>query len=133
MQTSRLAKGAQWLIVDGSIIDVGELIRDDSGIHKGDNEVFRLSQDITGTFKVFHANLKRIDSVHKPGLSIMDHIREKIVGNVVGVLDTHKHLPPLSSPTHRFWKERAAGAPYYNAVGSSLAAEGASATACIVA
>ena len=62
---SRVRSGAQWLIVDGTVVNVEELIRNDDGIHKGGCAVLRVGEDITYFFRSMHANLPRISSVHR--------------------------------------------------------------------
>jgi ADP-ribosylglycohydrolase len=46
------------------------------------------------------------------------------VGNAVGILDTHRHMPPLTSSLHRFWVESDEKEPYHEHSLTSLAASG---------
>eukprot|EP00931_Biecheleriopsis_adriatica_P089827 TRINITY_DN63902_c0_g1_i1.p1 TRINITY_DN63902_c0_g1~~TRINITY_DN63902_c0_g1_i1.p1 ORF type:complete len:472 (-),score=69.54 TRINITY_DN63902_c0_g1_i1:581-1996(-) len=115
-------QGSQWLIVDGTIIDVAAL----KDVHKGGLDVLqsRIGLDITGMFRCFHSNLPRTDSLHNPGSTVMEHIREKIAAHAVGILDTHRHWPPLTSSDHRFWVESEEREPYMEMIASSLALQG---------
>lgn len=122
----RVQEGAKWLIIDGTIIDVEPLTQKGDTLHKGGGDVLSRSvgDDLTGYFIYYHANTPRVDSLHKPGISHMEHVREKVVKNAVGILDTHVHMPPLTDPHHRFWVESDEKKPYYEHSQTSLAAQG---------
>jgi hypothetical protein len=108
------------------VVDVSALIQKGNTLHKGGGDVLRrgIGDDITGYFVYYHANTPRIDSLHKPGLSHMEHVREKVVKNAVGVLDTHADRPSLTSSNHRFWVESDEKQPYYEHSKTSLGALG---------
>jgi hypothetical protein len=122
----KVREGAQWLIIDGTIIDVAPLTEKGETMHKGGGDVLRRSvgDDLTGYFVYYHANTPRVNSLHKQGLSHMEHVREKCVKHAVGVLDTHAHMPLLTSPFHRFWVESDEKAPYFEHSLTSLSARG---------
>jgi hypothetical protein len=114
------------LIIDGTVIDVSALTRKGDTLHKGGGDVLTRSigEDLTGYFIYYHANIPRIDSLHKPGISHLEHVRDKVIQNAVGILDTHKHMPPLTSSRHRFWVESDEKEPYHEHSLTSLAAKG---------
>lgn len=122
----RVDAGAKWLIIDGTIIDVSALTTQGDTLHKGGGDVLTRSigEDLTGYFIYYHANIPRINSLHKPGISHLEHVREKVVNNAVGILDTHRHMPPLTSSRHRFWVESNEKEPYHEHSLTSLGAEG---------
>lgn len=122
----RVDEGSKWLIIDGTIIDVSKLTQKGDTLHKGGGDMLTRSvgDDLTGYFIYYHANTPRIKSLHKPGLSHLEHVREKIVDNAVGLLDTHRHMPPLTSSRHRFWVESDEKDPYHEHSLTSLAAKG---------
>merc|ERR1719199_1950546 len=103
----RVQEGAQWLVIDGTIIDVAALTQKGDTLHKGGGDVLRrgVGGDLTGYFVYYHAHMPRIDSLHKPGVTHTGHVREKVLKHAVGVLDTHGHMPSLTSRHHRFWEE----------------------------
>jgi len=122
----RVKEGAKWLLIDGTIIDVSVLVQPGDTLHKGGGDVLTRSigEDLTGYFIYYHANIPRIASLHKPGLTHLEHVREKVVKNVVGVLDSHRHRTPLTSPQHRFWVESEEKAPFHEHSVTSFAAQG---------
>jgi len=122
----RVKEGAKWLIIDGTIIDVSVLIQPGDTLHKGGGDVLTRSigEDLTGYFIYYHANIPNIASLHKPGMTHMEHVRDKIVKNAVGVLDTHTQRPPLTSPHHRFWVESEEKTPFHEHSATSFAAQG---------
>jgi hypothetical protein len=121
-----VGEGAKWLIIDGTIIDVTALTSKGDTLHKGGGDVLTRSigEDLTGYFVYYHANIPKIASLHKPGISHLEHVREKVVSNAVGVLDTHRHMPSLTSSRHRFWVESDEKEPYHEHSLTSLAATG---------
>lgn len=123
---AKVREGHKWLVVDGTIIDVAPLTENTQTLHKGGADVLTRSigDDITGYFEYLHANLPRVDSLHKPGLSHMEHVRQKVSENGVAMLNTHAHLTSLSSPYHRFWVEGKKKAAYNEVMSSSLAMDG---------
>lgn len=118
--------GSKWLIIDGTVVDVSALTSKGDTLHKGGGDVLtrRIGEDITGYFVYYHANIPRIGSLHKPGISHLEHVREKIIKNAVAILDSHSHKTPLTSSAHRFWVESDAKEPYHEHSMTSLAAEG---------
>lgn len=122
----RVEEGAKWIIIDGTVIDITALTQKGDTLHKGGGDVLTraIGDDLTGYFIYYHANIPRVDSLHKPGLSHLEHVLEKVAANAVAVLDTHMHLPPLSSPDHRFWVESDEKETYHEHSLSSLSAQG---------
>lgn len=123
---TKVAAGAQWVIIDGTVVDVELLCAKGDTLHKGGGDVLRraIGEDLTGYYIYYHANTPRIRSLHKPGLSHMEHVREKIVKYAVGILDTHVHRAPLTSAEHRFWVEMPEKSPYYEHSATSFGARG---------
>lgn len=125
-----VGRGAQWVIVDNSVIDVTALQDERSG-HKGGN-IFNIGADNTFLFNELHANLPKMPSKHRPDLpSITAHIQEKVRDNIVGILDTRRHEVPLSDPAHRFWKPTERKPAYIEQVSSSLSAAGVDASSAV--
>lgn len=122
----RVAEGAKWVIIDGTIVDIEPLTQKGDALHKGGGDVLTraIGGDLTGYFVYYHANIPRTQSLHKPGISHLEHVREKVVQHAVAVLDTHRHLPPLGSPEHRFWVESDEKEPYHEHSCTSFAALG---------
>eukprot|EP00747_Dinoflagellata_sp_TGD_P183904 gnl/TRDRNA2_/TRDRNA2_39110_c0_seq2.p1 gnl/TRDRNA2_/TRDRNA2_39110_c0~~gnl/TRDRNA2_/TRDRNA2_39110_c0_seq2.p1 ORF type:complete len:422 (+),score=70.71 gnl/TRDRNA2_/TRDRNA2_39110_c0_seq2:75-1340(+) len=127
---AEVKRGAQWVIIDNSVIDVTALQDERSG-HKGGN-VFNLGKDNTFLFHELHANLPVLPSKHRPELpSISAHILEKVQNNIVGILASRQNEVPLSDPSHRFWKPSQRKPPFTEQVATSLTATGVDAAAAI--
>jgi len=118
----RVAAGARWVIVDGTVVDVDGL----KEVHASCPEVLlsRVGTDITSIFKCFHGNLAKTKSQQREGLTVMEHVREKVFMHAVGIIDSHSQRLPLSKPEHRFWAESTKQDPYMDIVSSSLAMTG---------
>lgn len=113
-----------WIIVDNTILDVGPLIEDKDGAHKGGN-VFSIGRDNTHLFHELHANLPQVPSAHRPDLpSIMAHIQEKVQKHAVGIILARQHEIPLTDPKHRFWTPTQRRPPYLQKATTSIASRG---------
>jgi len=119
--TAACERGMKWIVVDNTILDVGPLVEDKDGAHKGGN-VFSIGRDNTHLFHELHANLPHMHSVHRPDLpSITAHIQEKVQRNAVGILQSRRHEVPLTDPKHGFWTPTARRPPYVQKVTTSIA------------
>lgn len=117
-------QGMKWIIVDNTVLDVGPLIDDKDGAHKGGN-VFSIGRDNTHLFHELHANLPHMPSAHRPDLpSITTHIQEKVQKHAVGILLSRQHEIPLTDPNHTFWVPTERKPPYLKKVSTSMSATG---------
>eukprot|EP00931_Biecheleriopsis_adriatica_P079225 TRINITY_DN52628_c0_g1_i1.p1 TRINITY_DN52628_c0_g1~~TRINITY_DN52628_c0_g1_i1.p1 ORF type:complete len:417 (+),score=52.83 TRINITY_DN52628_c0_g1_i1:49-1299(+) len=115
-------RGMKWIIVDNTVLDVGPLIDDKDGAHKGGN-VFSIGRDNTHLFHELHANLPEMSSAHRPDLpSITAHIQEKVRKHAVGIIQSRRHETPLTDPKHKFWTPTQRRPPYLQKVSTSMAA-----------
>ncbi|CAD7950397.1 unnamed protein product [Amoebophrya sp. A25] len=121
------SQGKKWIIVDNTVLDVGPLIDDKDGAHKGGN-VFAIGRDNTHLFHELHANLPMgLQSVHRPDLgtdSVRKHIMEKVRKHTVGVIASPTGAKsvevPLTSPDHRFWAASERRPPYLEKVTTAI-------------
>ena len=76
-------EGELLILVAGSIIDVAEL---QEGEHKG-GAVYNPGADMTNMFGGAHAHPPDRDSLHMPGLSVVENIQKKVKMYTVALLD----------------------------------------------
>lgn len=115
-------RGMKWIIVDNTVLDVGPLMDDNDGAHKGGN-VFSIGKDNSHLFHELHANLPQMPSMHRPDLpSIAAHIQEKVQKHAVGILKSRQHEVPLTDPMHKFWTPSQRKPPYLEKVATSISA-----------
>eukprot|EP00746_Dinoflagellata_sp_MGD_P028917 gnl/MRDRNA2_/MRDRNA2_168426_c0_seq1.p1 gnl/MRDRNA2_/MRDRNA2_168426_c0~~gnl/MRDRNA2_/MRDRNA2_168426_c0_seq1.p1 ORF type:complete len:450 (+),score=80.43 gnl/MRDRNA2_/MRDRNA2_168426_c0_seq1:74-1351(+) len=122
-------RGKRLVWVDNTVLDVGPLIDDADGAHKGGN-VFSIGRDNTHLFRELHANLPVMPSKHRPELpSVTAHILEKVQKIAVGVLKGREREVPLIDPKHQFWVPTERKPPMIEEVKTSLRAMGRDAAA----